>query len=194
MRRNLKFVFIAVACLTISLSSCSSPETATNSQPNVNRASNASPQTFINNNGQPALANSEELANANVETAAMRKEKRLEEMRAAANSDPRKAAPVNTRPAPEDSEMTTTLTDVAREVRIWKKHPTLAKVEKIYDGKNVTVKVYLRDGRVIDLPGSSIAQLDQIPAATVLGLAGLGSTTQANAPGKTASRTKKANN
>ena len=179
MKMKIKFLLALTGFITFALASCSSNDTMTNSQANANRASNVVPQTYINNNGQGSPANAEVLANANVETAAMKQARKLEEMRAAANNQTgKKPVPVNTRPAPEDSEITTSLTDVALEVRVWKKHPTLAKIEKVYDGQNVSIKVYLRDGRIIDLPGSSIAQLDQIPSATVLTLVGVGPTAQ----------------
>jgi hypothetical protein len=99
---------------------------------------------------------------------------RIQEIRANAN---RTGAPniqsMNARPAPEDSTISTSLTDVAREVRTWKNDPTLAKVEKTYDGGEGSIRVYLRNGKVISLPGKSIAQLSEIPAATVLSLAGV---------------------
>jgi hypothetical protein len=110
---------------------------------------------------------------------------RIEEIRANAN---RVVAPkihsMNERPAPEDSTISTTLTDVAREVRTWKKDPVLAKVEKTFDGENSSIKVYLRNGKVIPLPGTSIAQLSDIPAATVLSLAGVKTQTPKLSPGQ----------
>jgi hypothetical protein len=98
---------------------------------------------------------------------------KMEEMRKMANRGGKTVPSLNSRPAPEDSTMTATLTDVAREIREWKKHPILAKVERIHDGGEGKVKVYLRSGKVIDLPGKSIARLDQVPAASVLELAGV---------------------
>lgn len=97
---------------------------------------------------------------------------KMEEMRKAANRAGKTIPSLNSRPAPEDSTMTTTLTDRARETRTWKKHPVLAKVEKIYDGES-SIKVYLRNGKVIELPGNAIGKLDQIPAASVLEIAGV---------------------
>ena len=174
-KMKLKVCLFLLAFVTAALASCSADETASNSQKSSNRASNSAPQTYVDNNGQGSPANTGELAN--VETEAMRKARKLEEMRAAANSQSgKKPAPVNVRPAPEDSEITTTLTDVAREVRVWKKHPSLAKIEKIYDGQNISIKVYLRDGRVLDLPGTAIPQLDQVPSDNVLTLVGVAPT------------------
>ena len=111
--------------------------------------------------------------NTNIETASNRFESKREQMRNAANSVAPKPLPVNSRPAPEDSTISTQLTDVARETRVWQKHTVLAKVEKIYDGKGSTIKVYLKDGRVIDLSGTAIPQLEQVSSATVLTLAGI---------------------
>lgn len=154
--------------------SCGSAD-APSSNATTNRANNTALQTYTDNNSLP---NAGEPMNSNVETAAMKQAKRLEEIRAAANAQTQKQVPVNTRPAPEDSVVSTVLTDVARETRVWKKHPTLAKIEKVHDGQNVSIKVFLRDGRVIDLPGTAIVQLDQIPSATVLTLVGVGPTAQ----------------
>ncbi|MFL6468969.1 MAG: hypothetical protein ACJ72Z_13510 [Pyrinomonadaceae bacterium] len=146
---------------------------AENAPKNAGRNANAVPQSYTNNNGA-VNSEAEILANANVDTAANRLRNRVEEMRAAAaNNVTTKPVPTNARPAAEDSTITTQLTDVARETRVWKKHPLLAKVEKIYDGKGASIKVYLKDGRVIDLPGTAIAQLDQVASATVLTLAGV---------------------
>lgn len=172
-----RIFYLSLTSFALGLTSCGSQETASNAQPNLNRTSNTAPQTYINNNGQGATTNSAE-NNTNIVTPANRLQTKMEQQQSAANNQSQKAAPVNTRPAPEDSEITTTLTDVAREVRVWKKHPTLAKIEKTYSGQNISIKVYLRDGRVIDLPGSAIAQLDQIPSATVLTLVGVGPTAQ----------------
>ena len=98
---------------------------------------------------------------------------KMKRLRTAANRSGKPIPSMNSRPAPEDSTISSTLTDVARETRIWKKHPVLAKVEKVFNGGEGSIKVYLRNGKVIDLPGSSITQLDQISAAGVLALAGV---------------------
>lgn len=173
--RNVKTLRPAVLPLLIAIplaTACSSSEVATNAS---NTAAKGANNVAVSNAASVNVAdlNPNILVNANIETASNRFELKREEMRNAANSASAKPLPMNARPAPEDSTITTQLTDVARETRVWQKHPTLAKVEKIYDGKGSSIKVYLRDGRVIALPGTAIPQLEQIPSATVLTLAGI---------------------
>ena len=163
-----------MACLCVvacALSGCGSSESvsntmAVNTGPNLN-ASNAAPSNTATN------FNAANSFNANANRPMDAQMQKLEEMRKAANRAGKQIPSLNTRPAPEDSTMTATLTDFARETRTWKKHPVLAKVEKVHDGGDGSIKVYLRDGKVIDLPGNSIGQLDQVTAASVLQIAGV---------------------
>lgn len=77
------------------------------------------------------------------------------------------------RPAPDDSTFTSILTDVGRETRTFRKHPQLLKVEKVIEIGKQSIKVYLKDGRVIDLPGEKIPNLSIIPASEILQIAGV---------------------
>lgn len=77
------------------------------------------------------------------------------------------------RPAPDDSEFSMTLSDVAVEKREFKKHPQLLKLEKTVTPKLQTIKVFLKDGRVIDLPGDAIKSVPTDSAATILRAAGV---------------------
>ncbi len=113
-------------------------------------------------------------SNSNIQTPQERRLERIEKLRdEAANNAKPTASGMSSRPGPEDSVITTQLTDVAREERTWSKHPILLKVLKIHDGKEGSIKVTLRDGRGFDLPGSSIPQLDQIASSAVLHLVGV---------------------
>lgn len=76
-------------------------------------------------------------------------------------------------PAPENSEFSTSLTDVVTETRTFKNHQRLLKVQKISDNKVSTLKVYLRDGKVITIPGSRIANIGQESSANILRAAGV---------------------
>ena len=157
-------------------SSCGSAETNSNTM-----AVNTAPNLNANGSGQNVATttfNGTNSFNANANRPMDAQIKRLEEMRQAANRAGKQIPSLNTRPAPEDSTMTATLTDFARETRTWKKHPVLAKVEKVHDGGDGSIKIYLRSGKVVDLPGKSIVQLDQITAAAVLQLAGMTSSVQ----------------
>ena len=134
----------------------------------------AQPSSAINSDSAGQNTN---FSTQNANTANNSRVQQLEQMRAAANKPGQKVASLNSRPGPEDSTLTSTLTDVARETRVWNKHPTLAKVEKIHDGAEGSIKVYLKNGKVFDLPGKSIEQLYSVPAATVLSLVGVATST-----------------
>jgi hypothetical protein len=167
---NVGCVVLAVF-LALSLTACGSAESDSNTMA-VNTAPNLNANGSVPNIATTTFNNANSF-NANSNRPMDEQIKRLEEMRQAANRSGKQIPSLNTRPAPEDSTMTATLTDFARETRTWKKHPVLAKVEKVHDGVDGSIKVHLRSGKVIDLPGKSIAQLDQITAAAVLQLVGL---------------------
>lgn len=64
-----------------------------------------------------------------------------------------------TRPAPDDSEIETSLADTIVDTRIFKKHPQIAKVEVALDmnRKPTKAKVYLKNGQVRELDLSKVA-------------------------------------
>ncbi len=74
----------------------------------------------------------------------------------------------STRPAPENSEFSFALLDILVERRTFLKHPVLAKVEKVTEGQKKTIKVFLKDGRTIDLPGDSIESLSTAASVVIL--------------------------
>jgi hypothetical protein len=78
------------------------------------------------------------------------------------------------RPAPDNSTFTSYLSDAGYEIRTFQSHPQLNKVEKrtTDDGK-VTIKVFLRSGKVIELPGSAIPVLSTAPAFQIMDAAGV---------------------
>lgn len=80
----------------------------------------------------------------------------------------------NARPAPDNSTFASYLTDAGYEIRTFKNHPQLLKVEKkiTSDGKQ-TLKVFLRGGKVVELPGQSINPLATAPASFILQMAGI---------------------
>ena len=78
------------------------------------------------------------------------------------------------RPAPDNSTFTSYLSDAGYEIRTFRDHPQLKKVEKrTADGGTVTIKVYLRNGKVIELPGTAIPILSTAPALHIMDAAGL---------------------
>jgi hypothetical protein len=159
---------------------CGSTESNTNTMA-VNTGPNLNSQNASLPNSANANFNSANSFNANANRPMDAQIQRLEEIRKAANRSGKPIPNLNSRPAPEDSTITATLTDFARETRTWKKHPVLLKVEKVHDGGNGSIKVYLRSGKVIDLPGKAIGRLDQIQASAILQLAGVESSSAADA-------------
>lgn len=88
-------------------------------------------------------------------------------------------------PAPDDSTFSAELTDIAREVRTFKSHPQLLKVEKtIEPGKQPVIKVFLRGGKIVTLPGDKITNLASVPASSILSAAGINPPPQSSVPGK----------
>ncbi|MBA2380062.1 MAG: hypothetical protein H0V76_10870 [Blastocatellia bacterium] len=99
---------------------------------------------------------------------------RLNKLRAAAtkpgNGPLPKPVPME---APENSYVTAQLTDVAIETRVFRNHATLSKIERIHDGKNPVIKVYLKNGNVVTLPGDQIESISQAPSGVILKAAGV---------------------
>jgi ABC-type transport system substrate-binding protein len=93
--------------------------------------------------------------------------------------DPAALAMKLARPAPDNSTFTSYLSDAGYEIRTFKDHPQLKKVEKITSEKGVTIKVFLRNGQVVELPGEAIKTLSTAPANQIMSAAGI-----APAPGK----------
>ncbi|MEJ7846521.1 MAG: hypothetical protein WKF92_00355 [Pyrinomonadaceae bacterium] len=191
MKDLLVLVFICI--LTVGLGACTSttPEADSRAAGGSRRANSFVPGDGNTNsnvvskvilpkdeNGNPIA----DPAAANVDANAMisRRKTKLEAMRKAAE-----AAPANfdeeamlkkaTKPAPEDSEFAVILTNAAVELRTFKNHPRLLKVEKRSSGEESILRVFLKDGKIIDLPGEKIPQLGTETAAHILELAGAAS-------------------
>jgi hypothetical protein len=75
-------------------------------------------------------------------------------------------------PAPDNSTYTVVLADAVRESRIFRAHPQLAKVEKVTDTSGATIKVYLKSGQVVSLPGDRIPMLSTAPASAIMNAVG----------------------
>lgn len=79
-------------------------------------------------------------------------------------------------PAPENSEVATTMDASGNfvENRWFKNHPQLSRIERTWlDAEKSTLKIYLRDGRVVTAPGDSVKTLPSHPSSSFLELAGL---------------------
>jgi hypothetical protein len=75
--------------------------------------------------------------------------------------------------APDNSEMFAELGEVPIETRVFKNHPQLIKVVKSGIPPNQTIKVYLKGGKTVDLPGDKITNLGTEPAANILQAVGI---------------------
>ena len=95
------------------------------------------------------------------------------------------------RPAPDNSEIFTELKEEPIETRIFKNHPQLIKVVKSGIPPKQTIKVYLKNGKVVSLPGEKIPNLGVEPAADILQAAGVQPPPPPAAPGDTRGTTKK---
>ena len=89
------------------------------------------------------------------------------------NAQVEAAALKNARPAPDNSTYVSYLTDVGYEVRIFKNHPQLLRVEKRIAPEGETIKVSFRDGRVVQLPAKSISVIATATANAILAAAGV---------------------
>lgn len=77
--------------------------------------------------------------------------------------------------AADNSEVFTIMNKqgVPIETRIFKNNPLLVKIEKNYANlENPTTKVYLKDGKVIDLPKGKIENITKISAREILAIVG----------------------
>lgn len=76
-------------------------------------------------------------------------------------------------PAPENSEFTMTLTDVGTETRTFKNHPQIDKVVKMVKPGSSSIKIYLKNGKVVDVAGDKIPVLKTASTTAILAAAGV---------------------
>src|SRR5690606_8399913 len=115
------------------------------------------------NTGSDAPMTISELAN--------RKRERLGDA-AARNENLPPVKPVK-RPAPDNSEYWSTLTDVAREYRELKNNPQIKQVVRVNDGTNSVLQLHLTNGRVVERPGGQVRNFANESVNTFITLAGL---------------------
>lgn len=106
------------------------------------------------------------------------------------NVDPATLAMKNARPAPDNSTFTSYLTDAGYEIRTFKNHPQLLKAEKrIESNGNQSLKIFLRNGSVVQLPGLQIATLSNASADAIAAAAGINTApVKQAAPGSTGAK------
>jgi hypothetical protein len=77
------------------------------------------------------------------------------------------------RPASDNSEIFTELKDVPIETRVFKDHPQVVKVVKAGNPGKATIKIYLKGGKVVDVPGDKFPNLSAETAASIVAAAGI---------------------
>ncbi len=203
-----KFILVLGLAGALLIGACSSDEEKTKAPAKSTSPANASnssvPLSSVNSNTQDLL-NGEVVRPQQVDPNAVAAsgdsvmppmQGRLEKMRNADSSkegslDAAALAMKNVRPAPDNSTFTTYLTDAGYEIRSFKKNPVILKVEKkIENSGNQSLTVFLRNGKVVQLPGNAIPVLSTATAESIASAAGI-SIAPANAPPTGATDTKK---
>jgi len=157
-----------IAALLILLGGCSGTSGENNSNApaaNGNTSNQANAATVSNNN--PALIPYPGTENTNGNPAANNDIK-------VTNIDPKQIKPTNpAMPAADNSEILTVLNEKGVvETRTFKRNPLLAKIEKTTVGRNVQLKVYLKNGKAIAVPSEKIGNFAGDSAEQILQAAG----------------------
>lgn len=153
---------VSAACTSASAPAASNANSNANSsvavlQNDVNPIANVPASTPAANSAVPGIPDAP--ANMNI-----------------SKSDPTRNAKVQNSvlaSAPDNSEITVSLGQYPVETRTFKSHPQLAKVEKIQDvaNKKTTVKIYLRNGQVKQVPENITLEPMSASAADILQIA-----------------------
>jgi hypothetical protein len=169
------FSFFCVIFLTCVCFGCGGSSTESNANTvevtNSNPANSAGIVPYTPTNGNSIDANAANLSNAN-------------QAQVKVVTPPANAKPM-TFPAPDDSEYSSTMdkTGAAIERRVFHNDPQLVKVEKVWKGVNdKTISIYLKNGKVVKLPGDKIENINSQPASVFLDAAGVKPTAAPAAP------------
>lgn len=173
-----KFFYLAI--VAIFLANCSSPPTVekktnsaarnTNSESSDNSSLAQTNQPNTNAEVRPPQTNVAQILSPAVskQNADISEKKRA--ISGDKNPEPIAAIPLTTA-APDNSEISGTMNSqgVPIETRTFKNNPLLSKVEKIYtDANNPNTKVYLKNGKVINLPPGKIGNASTASASEIL--------------------------
>jgi hypothetical protein len=165
MRRIIKIVIIAGVLISIAACSGSSSDSVLNSPATNANTTNAANNAASNSNAgmipYPGTENTNGIP-ANVETKVV-------------SVDPKQLTPTNAAmPAADNSEVLIALNEKgAVETRTFKSNPLLAKIEKTTEGRDVRLKVYLKNGKVISLAPEKIKNFTTDSAEQILQAAGI---------------------
>jgi len=175
----MKFFYFVI--ILIFFISCSSSTVETN----VNSKSSTVETNVNSNNSDTAVVNQ---TNANVEVQADANSYPIQNMAVskqnvrnwgakkgrATDVAPIEAIPM-AYPAPDNSEISSTMNNsVPTEIRTFKNNPMLVKMERIFvDVKNPQIKVYLKNGKVVNVPPGKISNPATASADEILSAAGV---------------------
>jgi hypothetical protein len=154
-------LFFASFCLLLELLGCGS--TSNNSNATVTANENQAPNSVLV--PYPAPVNS---TNGNSLT--------VVNTNPVANTNSAQRPKMLTFPAPDDSEYSSTMdkSGMAIETRVFHNHPQLIKVTRTWKGVNdKTISIYLKNGKVVKLPGDQIPNMNSVPASVFLDAAGV---------------------
>lgn len=181
-KRSLSLLAIAISSLLVA--GCgseagpavsSSNSTSANKGPaavnvDTNQVNNPS-QTVATDGNSGSATNS---GSAQISNMADMKQAKLDKLRNGTGGGP---APAGAQPlkreAPDNSQYWSTLSDVALETRQFRDNAQIGKVEKINDGTRSTIKIYLRSGNLVEVPGEKVADISRESVTTFITLAGL---------------------
>jgi hypothetical protein len=166
MKGIIKIAIIAALLISINACSGSSSESVLNSPAtNANTTNSANNAASSNTNAGLIPYSGTENTNgvpANADTKVV-------------NIDPKQLKPTNpAMPAADNSEVGIALNEKgAVETRTFKSNPVLAKIEKTTEGRDVRLKVYLKNGKVIPIPAEKIKNFTGDSAEQILQAAGI---------------------
>lgn len=122
-------------------------------------------QTSVNSNSETGIAQISNVADM--------KQAKLDKLKSGSGGPAPAGAQPLKREAPDNSQYWSILTDVALETRQFRDNPQIGKVEKINDGRKATVKIYLKTGKVVEVPGEKVPDISRESVTTFITLAGL---------------------
>ena len=151
---------------------CSSPVTTSSNIGSVKQSSNSSAGPGSDPSANPNTESSH--ANHTPTRAEIRERLRQKSLISAPSSGP--LPPPQFRPAPENSMVSTTMNSQGAvvETRVFKDNPQIVRVEMTWVGpKDNALKIFLRNGRVVEAKADNIENLGSTPISVLLEKAGI---------------------
>lgn len=167
----------ALGLAGILISACSSGTTEQSGSPNANSNVVVASNTSAINAAVPVDANTAAFTSGD-RPPGNAMDGRLGELRKKGAAGPpldvEEYARKNAKPAPDNSTFTSYLTDAGYEIRTFNNHPELLRVEKktTSEGKQ-TLKIFLKNGKVVETDGNRINPLSIATARMILDIAGV---------------------